>query len=357
MFYQIYEKQKNQFHAGSKAREDVRYFLEKRGFRTVDINVTEIRSKSFPNRVRRFIVPSFSWLKALFRIRKNSVVILQNPFYSKQLLRKTVLRLLRSIKGVSIISVIHDVEVLRDGDKVSRYMSEEFRFMKDNSDLYIVHNSSMAREFIRLGFPEDSLVELGLFDYHGERLHKIDNVPGYDVVIAGNLSPEKSAYVYRLGELTGNIRIGLYGPNYVLKDSRDNIVYEGVFAPEDVPGKLNGRFGLVWDGGDIHSCNGGTGEYMRYNDPHKVSLYLFSGIPVIVWKEAAVAQYVLDRKVGFTVGSLDEIYERIESISEEEYDAMKRNARAVSEELLSGKNLNDAVDECLRQIEKMRNGK
>ena len=356
MLYQIYEKQKNEFHAGSKAREDAHYFLDRMGFRTIKINVITIKKRTLINRIRRYLTPAISWVKALFAVKKNSVIVIQNPFYSKQLFRSNVLTFLKKIKGCRIISLIHDVELLRDGDNVSKYMNEEFEFMKDNSDIFIVHNHSMANEFIKLGFSEDSLVELGLFDYHGELPDKKKGSPKYDVVIAGNLSREKSAYIYRLGELKGDIKIGLYGPNYDGQDI-DNIVYEGVFPPEQVPGELNGKFGLIWDGGDLYTCEGDTGRYLKYNDPHKASLYLFSGLPIIVWKQAAIAGFVVDNEVGFTVESLDEIEDKLAGLSEEDYLAMKKNAETLATELSEGNNLNCVIEDSLKRIEKMRDRK
>ena len=50
---------------------------------------------------------------------------------------------------------------------------------------------------------------------------------------------------------------------------------------------MEGSFGLVWDGISVETCAGVYGEYLKVNNPHKTSLYLASGIPVIIWKEAA----------------------------------------------------------------------
>ena len=33
-------------------------------------------------------------------------------------------------------------------------------------------------------------------------------------------------------------------------------------------------------------------DYLRINNPHKTSLYLACGIPIITWNKAAIAQYV-----------------------------------------------------------------
>lgn len=53
-------------------------------------------------------------------------------------------------------------------------------------------------------------------------------------------------------------------------------------AAEELPGALVQSFGLVWDGNSMDTCTGNYGSYLRINDPHKVSLYLSSGLPIIV---------------------------------------------------------------------------
>ena len=81
----------------------------------------------------------------------------------------------------------------------------------------------------------------------------------------------------------------------------------GAFDP-DTP-FLNGRyhFGLIWDGTGVDSCEGLYGHYMRFNSPHKLSLYVALGLPVIVWREAAIADFVLKQGIGVTVGNLLEL--------------------------------------------------
>ena len=71
-----------------------------------------------------------------------------------------------------------------------------------------------------------------------------------------------------------------------------NVKYCGQYKPEELPEKLEGGFGLVWDGDDLGACTGVFGEYMKYNNPHKTSLYLASGLPVIIWEKAAMAKYI-----------------------------------------------------------------
>lgn len=85
----------------------------------------------------------------------------------------------------------------------------------------------------------------------------------------------------------------------------------------------------------VGSCVGKTGEYLKYNNPNKTSLYLYSSMPVIVWDEVAIADFVLQNIVGITVNSLYELETAIQVIFTEEYSAMCQRLYEL------GKNLRD----------------
>ena len=107
-------------------------------------------------------------------------------------------------------------------------------------------------------------------------------------MIAGNLRRHKAEYVYRLPD---SQKFNLYGVGYE-KQNKNNICYHGSFDPDELPFVLEGSFGLVWDGDSAETCSGVYGQYLKVNNPHKCSLYLATGLPVIVWKESTVARIV-----------------------------------------------------------------
>ena len=106
-----------------------------------------------------------------------------------------------------------------------------------------------------------------------------------------------------------------------------------------IPEKLRARYGLVWDGDSLRSGSGALGEYTRINNPHKLSLYLAAGIPVIVWREAAVAEVVQKYGVGITLERIDHLEEVLANISEQNYSEMKQNTEKIREKLIKGKYL------------------
>ena len=59
---------------------------------------------------------------------------------------------------------------------------------------------------------------------------------------------------------------------------------------------------------------------------------------MIIWEKAALAEYVLSNHAGITVGSLDEIQTKLEQMTVQEYEELKRNAEILSERLRAGEN-------------------
>ena len=179
----------------------------------------------------------------------------------------------------------------------------------------------------------------------GEKIEKRGKrKQGYSCIIAGNLDKQKSAYVY---ELPKDIAFELYGPNYT-GQAGGNICYHGSFPPAELPYELEGNFGLVWDGISVDTCAGVYGEYLKVNNPHKTSLYLASGIPVIIWKEAALAEFVEQERVGITISSLYEIKDIFEKLTEDEYADMLQHAKLISKRLTSGFYTKHAIEKAMK---------
>ena len=88
-------------------------------------------------------------------------------------------------------------------------------------------------------------------------------------------------------------------------------------------------------------------EYLRINNPHKTSLYLSSGIPVVIWKEAALADFVIENNVGIAVDSLENIESILDKVTKEDYDKMKKNAYKLSKKLRSGYFTMNAINKCI----------
>ena len=339
--YQIVELNTEYNHAGSKAVQDVFDVAKKLGYEAEVIR-TATSIDSLWGKIRRQALFFIDWFKIYFSITPNSLVLIQTPYHHKQLIRNWVLSKLKRDKKVKFISLVHDVEELRKS-LYNNYYKNEFNFMLSIADSIIVHNDTMKAFFIKKGIPENKLVSLKIFDYLMDKEATSKNVIFERAIsIAGNLDINKSAYIAQLGKL--GIIVHLYGPNFSHSlEQYEDIQYHGSFPASEIPNQLNSGFGLVWDGNSIDTCSGDFGEYLQYNNPHKLSLYLASVIPVVIWDKAAEADFVRKHNLGICVSSLSELKDKLEQISEKNYQEMIKNVANISTLLRYGEHTKNSI--------------
>ena len=339
--YQIVELSIEHNHAGSKAVQDVCDVAKNLGYEAKVIK-TATSIDSLWGKIRRQTLFFIDWLKLYFSITPNSLVLIQNPYHHKQLIRNLVLSKLKRDKKVKFISLVHDVEELRNS-LYNDYYKNEFNFMLSIADSIIVHNDKMKAFFTKKGISENKLVSLKIFDYLMDKEATSKNVIFERAIsIAGNLDINKSAYIAQLGKL--GIIVHLYGPNFSHSlEQYEDIQYHGSFPASEIPNQLNSGFGLVWDGNSIDTCSGDFGEYLQYNNPHKLSLYLASGIPVVIWDKAAEADFVRKHNLGICVSSLSELKDKLEQISEKNYQEMIKNVANISTLLRYGEHTKNSI--------------
>lgn len=339
--------------AGSKARNDVETVAEQLGFQPVDVVLPYKPTDRLWDAVAAHLHIYRFFRKQLSSLKRGDELLVQFPPRSHSVLFPKLYRDLRH-RGVKVMFLIHDLERMRYsrlGDvrlkKRVRILLEESRLIKE-ADVIICHNEKMKGFLEQQGIPSEKLVPLGIFDYltdcplEDRAAHRPNDPVGNRVIIAGNLSPEKCVYIRELQDVPG-VSFDLYGVGY--KDlGQPNVNYHGAFQPDELVGKLEGDFGLVWDGTSVDTCTGIFGNYLRLNDPHKLSLYLTAGLPVIVWDEAAVADFVRENGVGLTAASLKDIETTLTGMTPDDYKHMAQNAARISELLRDGHYLKTALE-------------
>jgi hypothetical protein len=82
---------------------------------------------------------------------------------------------------------------------------------------------------------------------------------------------------------------------------------------------------------------------MRFNNPHKLSLYVSLGLPVVVWKEAAIAEFVLTRGIGVTISDLRELGDIPRRVSPQEYREMAARVTSLSHRVKRGEFVRQAL--------------
>lgn len=343
--------------AGIKAREDLDVIFKQCGMKMINLVVGEdTRTRAgVISKIMGHIAKKKYWEEKLACVHEGDTIYIQFPVRNHTVFLASVLKKLVQ-KNIRVVLFIHDLEYMRHiknksipFKKKKRMELEEVSVLKNATNI-VVHNHQMKKLMHEaLGIPSEKMIELDIFDYligkEGEKIEKRGKrKQGYSCIIAGNLDKQKSAYVY---ELPKDIAFDLYGPNYT-GQAGGNICYHGSFPPAELPYELEGNFGLVWDGISVDTCAGVYGEYLKVNNPHKTSLYLASGIPVIIWKEAALAEFVEQERVGITISSLYEIKDIFEKLTEDEYADMLQHAKLISKRLTSGFYTKQAIEKAMK---------
>lgn len=346
--YQIVEAELEDIinHAGKKAPDDVAKFVSEEGYTNLYINRRTKHHKRLYEKIFNHLGFMYDWLKILVKVKKNSLILIQYRTIGKRLFRKESLNILLLLKKCKFIFLVHDIgEIRKTRD------STDYPFMLKHAAVIIVHNKKMKEFLIQKKYARKQIIVLNIFDYDLGENEPVDKRIERTIVIAGNLDRDKAGYVYKLLEKKVPPFINLYGPNFSCDvKSSEFFKHWGEYRPDVLPTKLVGGLGIIWDGDNLETCTGKFGNYLKYNSPHKLSLYLVSGLPVIIWEEAESAEFVLQNNVGITISNLNNLEEILNKITEEELTEMSKNARRLSNKLKKGYYTKEAVRKAEKQI-------
>ncbi len=345
--YQIVLESEDVANASSKAPSDIRKIANDLNFKELVIKL-KFDSSSYISKLKTQVEYRNKWKSIYDIVEPNSIILIQFPIYIAQLGRSQFLKKLKSKKNVRFIFLVHDVEELR-GAYNDSFQKNQFSEMLRLANIIIVHNKKMMDFFVKKGYAKKQLVNLKIFDYLVDGA-VVDKIGAFskEIIIAGNLDEQKTKYLQYLDKVNANFN--LYGPNFNL-ESFKNIIYNGIVPSEKLPLKLDKGWGLIWDGESIETCRGSFGNYLRYNDPHKLSLYLVSGLPVFIWSEAAEASFISENKLGYTINSLNDISHILATLTIEEYENFASNVHNMSKKLSSGYFTKSAINKALQKLE------
>jgi hypothetical protein len=327
------------FNAGKKAFDDVNAVLGGSGYTAVRFNLDQPK-------LRRLLLSPLALARlAAVLLNRGHVVVVQAPLPRE--IRGMATFLLR-IKRARVALLLHDIDSMRYEGRSGEALAE-VRFI-DSADAIICHTPAMKR-WLRQRGARKPISSLNFFDYLvGSGVASVPSPTRQShedwrraVVFAGALSRNKSGFLFNLPDDYG-LSIQVFGSEPSPGTPFPVCIrYSGRFPP-DAPTLPLGLFGLIWDGPQINTCTG-SGEYMRINSPHKASLYLSCGLPVICWRQSGIAPQIESQQLGIAVDSLEEIPGRLATLPMPEYTAMLERVAVISRSLRSGGQLKAALRE------------
>lgn len=316
MSYFLSETIPNVKNAGNKARKDCKTIFKKANF-------TEIVFVDKNNKIKNLI----EIIKLLKKVPKNELLYIQYPFVCR------INWLFSYIcKRKKTVVLIHDIDELRYQND-DNTLKKKFRVLNKANSI-ISQTPQMTKLMFNNGIPLSKIYTLNLFDYLLQK-NEVDHINDQNLLcFSGDLG--KSNFIYKIPQEIIKYGFDLYGIGLRKNELPLNMNYRGAYSPEIIPFKLKGKYGLVWDGDSINTCSGMIGNYLKYNDPHKLSMYIVANMPIIIWKEAAEAKLVKKYDIGLTVSSINEIPKVVGQISEKQYKQMQQNIKVLSEKISKG---------------------
>lgn len=305
-------------HAGTKAVTDCEHLLVALGYKSISLAF----NKS-PYLIGFSLIKLTAQLLALtIMIKPRSLIITQYPLIGINRIFKFFVHILK-VKKCYVTCIIHDINTLRYQEP-DQQVNKEIYYL-NAYDMVISHNKSMT-DWLKSKGLTSKVTSIQIFDYLFQKENIYNRLDAFstgnnEIIFAGNLN--RSEFIYHLSPIK-ELQFALYGPtnNSQQVTNQFNVKWKGTFEPEDLVAKLEGTFGLIWDGDLTTDCTGAYGSYIQYNNPHKLSLYIASGLPIIIPVKAALSTFVEKNQIGITVNSLNEIGGKISKISLSEYRNM-----------------------------------
>ncbi len=325
--------------AMDKARRDVRRFAAEAGYAPAKVIAKDTAGGNRWQQLCLGVNMLRDWTRLFFSLNWEDLLLVQYPVFPVKGagLARFMLHMVRW-KGARTAAIVHDLDSLRllNGD-AARWSDQ---VLLPAFDRLIVHTERMRDYLVAQGIPAEKMTVLGQFDYDTPALMP-ERKKTMEVCFAGNLRKDKAAWLYALPRT--KLTWHLWGEGWKGKKNRTDFVLHGTAKPEALPGLLEGSFGVVWDGPSVASCRGAYGAYMMLNAPHKLSLYLAAGMPVVVWSGSAQADWVRETGVGLALDHLTDLPHVMAALSDQAYADMVRAARQQGSELRRGQRLQAAL--------------
>ena len=340
--YILYKSCNGKYDAGNKFSDDVIEICKRQDIQPIVYG--QKNSGGLAHRIIFFMKYIFDLLK----IKKFSVIYILYPTMPKYF---KYLCYVKRIRKCKLVGIIMDLPFLCRKVSVSTNDIGELLQM----DAIILQNNKQKLLLENIGIVGKSIEEIGILDFLGNPNINSPDSRSYGgrktiLCYGGTLAYDSAGFLYKWAHSSyiNKIKVNVYGRCLEKKLENPHFEYKGVFPPEEIVDNLEGDFGLVWSGSEIDYCGGMKGSYYDYASPHKLSMYLMAGMPVIIPKSSALADIVVSKNIGITVTSLDEIEDKLNRISLKEYAAMVNAVNKEAKKISLGTNL----ERCIKEVRK-----
>lgn|GEM_PF-499535 len=315
------------FDAAAKARHDISAIGAAHGYEPLNIYYYNDVGESDDAKITRIDGITAG-------VRAGDIVVIQHPTWIGPTFDTFFIDQMNK-RGARPVLLIHDIDSWRFDrfQTVEKSSTEYF----NKAAAIIVHGPAMAQRLRKEGVTVPFVTQPFL-DYldedHDWDKYKAD-LENFDraVFIAGNLLKSRTLLL-NWNLQTPLLAFGATTDQYRAQiEHNPKINFAGGFGQWELINQLPKAFGLAWDSnqkGEHYA------EYTRYNHPHKVSLYLSHGLPVIVSKNSAMAPVVEANHLGLTISDIHEVDQMVLETPDETITDILHNTEKVGRLMREG---------------------
>ena len=270
--------------ASVKAPQDIHKIALQNGYEEYPIIL-----RGYKNKLLFIVVLFLKMIRLAINLPNGATLLIQYPSLNPKMLYF----IFPFLKKKYLITLLHDINSVREKGELSGFENK----VLSNFDEIIVHTPEMQTYFEQRLRPGIKYHYLGCFPY---------------IAVPDKEARQLSKQVC----FAGNIDKSVFFSDFVFENKDlDLIVYGSC------------------------SSNNAMRNYLKIIAPHKFSLYVLAGLPLIVWKDSAMAKLVEMKNIGITVTSLSEISARISAVSDNDYKEYCANIQKFQPVLLKGENV------------------
>ena len=258
-------------------------------------------------------------------LRSGDVVIMQYPTWNGGRYEEAFMKHIKGYKDCKLVVWVQDVEALQM-DPERTYLKYQTGVLS-RADVLILPSKQMYQVLVEAGLkiPEERIVYQKIWDYPTECLIE-EHTFEKKMVFTGD--PKRFSFVnsYKL-----STPIELYAEKDIEKRFDQNVIHKGYKeGMEFFIETAKSGFGLVWCNDDYFQ------QYYCMNQPYKLGVFLAQGLPVVIRKGTAQEDFIREQGLGLLVESLEEADEKIQTMTETEYQRLCQNVKKVQRLITKG---------------------
>ncbi|MCL2677224.1 MAG: beta-1,6-galactofuranosyltransferase [Streptococcaceae bacterium] len=307
------------------------------GFKTISYNL--FQDLAYDQQRRTRIIKSL-----LDPVQPGDTVVIQYPLWiTNANFALEFFDYLKDKRKAKMVGLLHDV---------NPYMRNEELDVDENFDLKQLRKFDMllvANDKIGGRLKSDKvdvpMVSMHIWDYHY-------NGPIRDKAFKKELYFIGGRQIKEL-DYTASTPLTVVGrtPRRDDLDAIEALTMLPVIPSNDLVNWFDGGFGLVESQNILEKSNFNFQEYNKWNNPTKLSLYIASGLPVVVSHHSPHAEWIKEKGIGIVLDNLNEIDDVFATMTEEDYKKMLKAIEPWQRAVTSGLFIKRALLQIERVLE------